>query len=78
MSHNSKHKQMAQADRHGVTAGMQGIGSRIAPAVALLLFGDAVHAESPPTVPEPSTLGLVSAGMVVGGLVVYIRNKRRK
>ena len=66
------------SDNKQKTTEGRGIGNRIAPAVALLLFGDAVHAESPPTVPEPTTLGLVSAGMVVGGLVVYLRNKRRK
>lgn len=58
--------------------GIREAGTHIAPAVALLLLGDAVHAESGPAVPEPSILGLVSAGLVVGGLVVSLRHKRRK
>jgi hypothetical protein len=77
MFRNSTDK-VQQQNEPPATAPARGIGNRIAPAVALLLLSDAVHAESPPTVPEPTTLGLVSAGMAVGGLVVYIRNKRRK
>jgi hypothetical protein len=62
-------------------------GTRIAPAVALLLLGDSAHAEividedsegDLSTVSEPSTLGLLAAGAAVGGVVAYIRNKRRK
>jgi hypothetical protein len=60
------------------TKTMQGAGSRIAPAVALLLLGDSAHASDITAVPEPSSLGLVAAGAAVGGVVAYIRNKRRK
>jgi hypothetical protein len=65
------------------TKTMQGAGSRIAPAVALLLLGDSAYAGDPDlddgvTVPEPSILGLLAAGVAVGGVVAYIRNKRRK
>ena len=69
------------------TKTMQGAGSRIAPAVALLLLGDTASAgaggaggddEDTIFVPEPSILGLLAAGVAVGGVVTYIRNKRRK
>jgi hypothetical protein len=69
------------------TKTLQGIreaGSRIAPAVALLLLGDTAYAGFDPdsddgvTVPEPSVLGLLAAGVAIGGVVAYIRNKRRK
>ena len=67
------------------TKTMQGAGSRIAPAVALLLLGDTAFAGAdedgapiPPAVPEPSVLGLLATGVAVGGVVAYIRNKRRK
>lgn len=65
---------------------MQGVGSRIAPAVALLLLGDSAYAGLTEdsddgvvtVVPEPSVLGLLAAGVAMGGVVAYIRNKRRK
>jgi hypothetical protein len=64
---------------------LQGIresGTRIAPAVALLLLSDSVYAQDETSdrvgVAEPSTLGLLAAGAAVGGVVAYIRNKRRK
>jgi hypothetical protein len=65
------------------TKAMQGIqkaGTKIAPAVALLLLGDSAYAqvEDNFTVTEPSILGLLAAGVTVGGVVAYIRNKRRK
>jgi len=64
------------------TAG-PGIGSRIAPAVALLLLGDSAHAQISEdldtiNIPEPSTLALLATGAVVGGAAKYIHNKRRK
>ena len=69
------------------TKTLQGIreaGTRIAPAVALLLLGDTVSAgtvgggDDGVTVPEPSILGLLATGVAVGGVVAYIRNRRRK
>lgn len=64
------------------TKTMQGAGYRIAPAVALLLLGNSAYAVDPDsedtTVSEPSILGLLAAGAAVGGVVAYIRNKRRK
>ena len=59
-------------------------GTRIAPAVALLLLADTANAIDPDSedniisASEPSTLGLLAAGAVVGCFVTYIRNKRRK
>jgi hypothetical protein len=62
-------------------------GTRIAPAVALLLLGNSANAGivvdedsegDLSTIPEPSILGLLAAGVAVGGVVAYIRNKRRK
>ena len=68
--------------------GIRETGTRIAPAVALLLLGDSAYAQIVDqdsedgfdlhTVSEPSTLGLLAAGAAVGGVVAYIRNKRRK
>jgi hypothetical protein len=63
--------------------GIQEVATRIAPAVALLMLGDTAFAGVPDrgddvTVPEPSTIGLLAAGVAVGGVVAYIRNKRRK
>lgn len=66
--------------------GIQEAGARIAPAVALLLLSDPVSAGFTGdtedgdlhVVPEPSTLGLLAAGVAVGGVVSYIRNKRGK
>ncbi len=58
-----------------------GIGSRIAPAVALLMLGESAYAQDDDdgvVVPEPSTLALLAAGAVVGGAAKYIHNKRRK
>jgi hypothetical protein len=65
-----------------------GIGARIAPAVALLLLGDAAFADDGPTdleddgdytsVPEPSVLSMLAVGAVVVGAAKYIQNKRRK
>jgi hypothetical protein len=60
-------------------------GSRVAPAVALLLLGDSVSAgdtsdfdEDTISVTEPSILALATAGVVVAGAVSYIRHRRRK
>jgi hypothetical protein len=68
--------------------GIRETGTRIAPAVALLLLGDTAYAQvvietdsedgDLSSVSEPSTLGLLAAGAAVGGVVAYIRNKRRK
>lgn len=57
-----------------------GIGSRIAPAVALLMLGDSVCVadEDGTAVPEPSVLTLLAAGAAVGGVAKYVRSKRRK
>ena len=68
------------------TKTLQGASSRIAPAVALLLLGDTAFAGVDTdsedgdlhVVPEPSVLGLMAAGVAVGGVVAYIRNKSRK
>jgi hypothetical protein len=82
-------KKMAQVEvteADGQDSGL-GIGSRIAPAVALLMLGDAASAGAPPatdfepdtiTVPEPSVLSLLAAGVVIVGAAKYIQNKRRK
>ena len=78
MTHNADNKQVAR--------GIRGIGSRIAPAVALLLLGDSVYAQLdeddgepiPVATPEPSTLGLLAAGAAVAGIAAYVRSKRRK
>ena len=60
-------------------------GSRIAPAVALLLLGDTASAgdssdfdEDTTSVTEPSILALVGAGVAVAGAVSYVRRRRRK
>lgn len=60
-------------------------GSRIAPAVALLLLGDTANAgdssdfdEDTLSVTEPSVLALVGAGVAVAGAVSYVRRRRRK
>lgn len=59
-------------------------GTRVAPAVALLLLGDSAYAgvedsgDFVVTVPEPSTLGLLAAGAAVGGFVAWVRSRRRR
>ena len=60
--------------------GIQKAGSRIAPAVALLLLGDSAYAQDREdfSVTEPSTLGLLAAAAAVGGIAAYVRSKRRK
>ena len=87
MNSSKSEKKMAQVDVSEVDSQDSGlgIGGRIAPAVALLLLGDSAHAfddedTAPDTVsvPEPSVLALLAAGVVVGGTVKYIQNKRRK
>jgi hypothetical protein len=88
MNSSKSEKKMAQVDVSEVDSQDSGlgIGGRIAPAVALLLLGDSVCADtdeidSPDltvTVPEPSVLTLLAVGVVVGGTVKYIHNKRRK
>ena len=62
-----------------------GHGSRIAPAVALLMMGESALAGTAPpdqddviSVPEPSALSLLAVGAVVVGTARYIKNKRRK
>ena len=89
--HNSKNEnntaQVEVSEAEGQDAGL-GIGARIAPAVALLLLGDAAFADDGPTdleddgdyisVPEPSVLSMLAVGVVVVGAAKYIQNKRRK
>jgi hypothetical protein len=77
MAKNGENKQAAQ--------GIRGVGSRIAPEVALLLLGDSAYAQVyedddaiPVAAPEPSTLGLVVAGAAVAGVAAYVRSKRLK
>ena len=60
-------------------------GSRIVPAVALLLLGDTASAADSSdfeddtfSVTEPSILALATAGVVVTGAVSYVRRRRRK
>ncbi|MGB5305680.1 MAG: PEP-CTERM sorting domain-containing protein [Gammaproteobacteria bacterium] len=81
-SENKTNKALVDAAGTDSQATGAGIGSRIAPAVALLLLGDSAHAqiidEDTINVPEPSTLVLLAAGAVVGGAAKYIHNKRRK
>jgi hypothetical protein len=87
MNNNKSEMKTAQVDvseANGQDSGL-GIGSRIAPAVALLMLGDAVHADSEiipddevNTVPEPSVLSMLAVGAVVVGAAKYIQNKRRK
>lgn len=57
---------------------IQEAGTRIAPAVALLLLSDSAYAQDRSTVTEPSTLGLLAAGAAVVGIAAYVRGKRRK
>lgn len=68
-------------DSHGPDSGA-GIGSRIAPAVALLMMSGSAYADAddsdPTPVPEPSVLALLAAGAAVGGVAKYLRDKRRK
>jgi len=88
--HNSN-SEMKTAQAEVSEAGSQdsglGIGSRIAPAVALLLMGESAFAGAPPdpdfdgdtiNVPEPSVLSMLAVGAVVVGAAKYIQNKRRK
>lgn len=83
---NSKSKkkttQVEVSEADGQDSGL-GIGSRIAPAVALLLLGDSASAGIPTdedtiSLPEPSVLSLLAIGAVVVGGAKYIQNKRRK
>jgi hypothetical protein len=76
-------EEFSMAKKTKTMQGIQKAGTRIAPAVALLLLGDTAFAgdetdDSATVVPEPSVLGLLAAGVAVGGVVAYIRNKRRK
>lgn len=72
-------------DSHGPDSGA-GIGSRIAPAVALLMMSGSAYADldsadeddSATPVPEPSVLALLAAGAAVGGVAKYLHGKRRK
>lgn len=75
-------------DSHGPDSGA-GIGSRIAPAVALLMMSGSVYADEATDsadgddgdftpVPEPSVLALLAAGAAVGGVAKYLHGKRRK
>jgi len=82
MFNRKNEKKTAQVD---VSEAGLGIGSRIAPAVALLMLGDAAFADDGPiddgdytSVPEPSVLSLLAVGAVVVGAAKYIQNKRRK
>lgn len=85
-------KKLAQvevSEADGQDSGL-GIGSRIAPAVALLMLGESAFAGAPPepdteigdddtvAVPEPSVLSMLAVGAVVVGAAKYIQNKRRK
>jgi hypothetical protein len=63
------------------------LGARIAPAVALLLFGDSALAQTDQSpeidddavsVPEPSTLALLATGGAVAGIARAIRKRREK
>jgi hypothetical protein len=72
-------------DLSETTHGIRRIGTRIAPAVALLMLSDSVYATDGEdtgsdtfSISEPSSLGLLAAGAAVGGVVAYIRGKRRK
>lgn len=82
--HNSKHGKRTAPVNVSETDSRNfglGIGSRIAPAVALLMLGDSAYAqdsEDGTIVPEPSVLALLAAGVVIGGAAKYVRNKRRK
>ena len=81
--HNSKHGKRTAPVNVSETDSRNfglGIGSRIAPAVALLMLGDSAYAQDSEDtiVPEPSVLALLAAGVVIGGAAKYVRNKRRK
>jgi hypothetical protein len=90
--HGDRHERHSHAEvqimnkNTGTARQIRECGTRIAPAVALLLLGDSAYAGIDPdsddgdfsTVSEPSTLGLLAAGAAVGGIVAYIRSKRRK
>jgi hypothetical protein len=84
MIDNSENRRVAGDDQPDTClTGTRGIGSKVAPAVALLLLGDSVYAyddedSNPVPVSEPSTLGLLAAAAAVGSVVTYIRNKHRK
>jgi hypothetical protein len=85
MDINGGNERMTSVVQGNAASGLRGAGSRIAPAVALLMLGDTASAttisgDDSDTlfVPEPSVLGLLAAGVSVGGIVAYIRRKRRK
>jgi hypothetical protein len=81
----NKEKKLAQIDvseADSQDSGL-GIGSRIAPAVALLMLGESAIAgidepDDTVAVPEPSVLSMLAVGAVVVGGAKYIQNKRRK
>jgi len=90
--HNSKNEkkttQVEVSEVDSQDSGL-GIGSRIAPAVALLMLGESAFAGDdteddgpiiPPevSVPEPSVLSMLAVGAVVVGAAKYIQNKRKK
>jgi len=64
----------------------QKVAARIAPAVALLLWGEQVFAESDfvddgdleTTVPEPTTLALLAAGAAGAAIAAGIKKRRKK
>ena len=89
--HNSKNEkktaQVEVSEADSQDSGL-GLGSRIAPAVALLMLADSVSADTEDdftgddsdtvSVPEPSVLSMLAVGAVVVGAAKYIQNKRRK
>lgn len=78
MVNNGENELTTGSEQSGATQAVRGVGSRIAPAVALLMLGDSVYAADAQPVPEPTSFSLLAAGAAVGGVVAYIRSKRRK
>ncbi len=60
------------------------MGTKVAPAVGLLLFGEGALAqdlsddEDMVIVPEPSTLALLAAGAAAAGVAHAIKKRRKK
>lgn len=60
------------------------VGTKVAPAVGLLLFGEQALAQPPDldddvvSVPEPSTLALLAAGAAAAGVAHAIKKRRKK
>ncbi len=56
-----------------------GMIDRVAPAVALLLFGDAAFAvDDDRELPEPSVIALLAGGAAAAGVVNHVRKRKRK